>query len=708
MYSKDELDRFQDAVQTMKLYRRAELQNGAGDDLIEELYVDPLPNEHVHSVLRRPNTTFLVGRKGTGKSTIFSRAQKSLLSEKSAMSTYVDIKTVFESARTDPQTLTNLARDQNAMTPESVETFLVMSSFLRAVVEGIRDDIRKQLKSSWKLRVKESFTGTLDDLLLDLDRYVKDISTPNFIDVQGVRRTQVKSGSNTAENSEINASLNISANPGLTVGSSTNIGVNRTNEVEYEDILLRNIDIKRLIGSLQALLKPLGIKHLFVFIDDFSELPEKAMKMIVETLIAPLNNWSDEMIKFKIAAYPGRIFYGQIDKSKIDEVDLDIYNLYGTTSVSDMEMKGVDFTRRLVETRLNYFGLEASKFFAVKRSPTEDNQVWTALFNACLGNPRALGYVLVFLYEDQLLYEKQITVSSIADAAKRYYEEKIESYFKIGRFLHESFNERSTIYSLKELLESIVYRARDLREKSKSSVFQRIDGRHPTSHFNVNHSFESILSTLELNFFVTKYYVMSDRTGNKVNVYALNYGLCVKHSIAFGRPKENRSQRLYFVERVFDYNPIIQSYIARNQEIRCDTCGKEYEVQHLDSLRMFNMLCPSCKEGTCQVSNISRRYADLLESVSDEQLLPPTELGILNALDSQGDGLYANDIAGELDVSYQLVGKRAKKLDEMRLLDRVSGRGGRREYVLTETARATYFSDDDPGALELENDPQQT
>ena len=44
------------------------------------------------------------------------------------------------------------------------------------------------------------------------------------------------------------------------------------------------------------------------------------MQIVVDTILAPLNNWSDELIKFKVAGYPGRVYYGKIDKTKIDEI----------------------------------------------------------------------------------------------------------------------------------------------------------------------------------------------------------------------------------------------------------------------------------------------------------------------------------------------------------------------------------------------------
>ena len=118
---------------------------------------------------------------------------------------------------------------------------------------------------------------------------------------------------------------------------------------------MRTFNMKDYITRLKSLLQLISITRLFVFVDDFSELPEPAMKLVVDTLLAPLNNWSEELIKFKVAAYPGRVYYGAIDRTKIDEINLDLYSLYGTSDVADMEEKAIDFTRRLVEKRLEYY-----------------------------------------------------------------------------------------------------------------------------------------------------------------------------------------------------------------------------------------------------------------------------------------------------------------------------------------------------------------
>lgn len=697
-FSTEELEKFAEAIRLLKLYRRAEMETGDGKDLIEQLYVDPLPHDHVLKQIRQPTTTFIVGRKGTGKSTVFLRARKSLLAQKDSIAAYVDIKTVFESARVDPALATALGETDGALSDAALDQLLLLTTFLRAVVVGIRDDLRAQLDSSWKSRAREAFTGDYGDLERRLDEFLVALERPDFVNVQAIRTPSVRQRDQKAHAADIGTGVQATATgPSASLTASKKSSSEAELESQYSDVLLRNIDVRMLIAGLKALLQPLGIRHLYVFLDDFSELPEDAMRTVVDVLIAPLNNWSEELVKFKIAAYPGRIYYGNLDKSKLDEITLDLHSIYGQSGVASMEEKSSEFTKRLVERRLRYFGLDPNRFLDVGR----DAQLWDTLFQASMGNPRTLGYILFFAHESHLLYGKRITGQGVRDAAKRYYEEKLEPYFAMGAFLHESFDERSTIFSLKELLEQIVTRARSLRSKDSASIFQSIEGRHPTSHFNVSPWFEALLSTLELNFFLTKYFVMSNRDGQRVTVYALNFGLCEKYTIAFGRPTKSREQRLYFVERVFDYNPILQSYVSTNQEIQCDHCEAVFDSSELDSLKKYHMLCPSCREGTCVVTNIAKKYSDLVDRVSSEQLLPGTELGILRSLDSEARPLYAGEIAGELDVSHQLIGWRAKRLDEQNLIIREAAKGNRRTYKLTNDARRIYFDDRAAWGLQL-------
>jgi len=322
---------------------------------------------------------------------------------------------------------------------------------------------------------------------------------------------------------------------------------------------------------------------------------------------------------------------------------------------------------------------------------------------------RFSGYILFYSYETTIIYDKRIGVSTIQDAARRYYEEKIDHYFRLNKFLHETFEERSSIFSLRELLEEITKRAKTLRTYRESKVMSELTGRPPTSHFHVMGGYDPVLSTLELNFFLTKYYEMKDRDGREVSVYALNYGLCQQESISFGRPREKREHRLYFVERIFDFSPIVVSYIKVNQEIVCDHCGHRHGYDMLAAIQAFNMLCPECKVGTCRLVNLSRKYEQLIKSVAEESLLPGTELGILKTLHDERKQMFANEIAAELDCSYQLVGKRGRNLAERDLIVREENEKGRRVFEISNTAEGVYFTDTPEDEMDFrDKDLEQT
>jgi hypothetical protein len=275
---------------------------------------------------------------------------------------YVDIKTVFESSGTDPELLQKIEDQTAALPPKTLERLFLYRAFLRAVINAIKEDLKTRLKESFWTRIKNTFSGTIEELFESLDSLLEDAAADQFVSVVGIKQTESKSTGEQTAFSEVKgaASLQLSAKPGVEVGGAmaSSATTKSTDETSYGNILMRVFNIKEMIARLKSVLDTAGVKHLYIFVDDFSELPEDAMRVVVDSLLAPLNNWSDELIKFKVAAYPGRVYYGQIDKTKIDEVALDLFSLYGTTDVSDMEEKGIDFTRRLIERRLEeYCGL---------------------------------------------------------------------------------------------------------------------------------------------------------------------------------------------------------------------------------------------------------------------------------------------------------------------------------------------------------------
>lgn len=708
-FSSEELTGFAEAAHSLKLYRRADLREDVTDKtLIDKLYVDPLQNEAVLETMLRESTTFLIGRKGTGKSTVFQRAQHELRSRTNAISAYVDIKTVYEAADVDPAIPTQLAQAGLALSEEGLKKILLYRAFIRAVLLDVKKELKDQINSSMfnkvldKLGLKKSDIGSSIDELLEssFDSQITDITALKTIAAKISTET---TGSHKQTNKEQVGGGFSTKGAGIsgaleTGGETVSSKMASTSEV-YSEILLRTFNVNGVIEDLSSLLSGIGIKRLFIFIDDFSELPEDAMHVFVDTVLAPLNNWSNELIKFKVAAYPGRIYFGKIDPTKIDEVHIDLYRLYGDRDVSTMEEKGADFVKRLINSRFKHFvGSDFSRF-----CDSDPGAVYRELFYASMANPRILGHLLSNIRDSAIAYQQTIGRRVVQDASNKYYEEKIEPFFGMHKFAHESFSERASVFSLKELLESIVERAVQLRDYKDSKVTQEISGRTPSSHFHIAKSLDAALRTLELNFFLTLYYEMKDRDGKKVSVYALNHGLCTKYSVAFGRPSGHREHRLYFVERIFDYTSIVRGFLESNQEIKCNTCGTVYGLDKLDGLMMYDMLCPACKKGACEVINLSKKYETVIKSVDPSLLLPATELGILEALYTEHREMVASEIAGELDCSYQLVGRRGRNLADRGLVIREKNNVNRRVFAITEVARRDYFEGNNERSLDVDS-----
>lgn len=689
MLDQSAIEGFRKICQSLKLYRRADLVDDAsGDSLIDDLYVDPLPSGKVLSTLLEPHTTFLIGRKGTGKSTLFQKMQHDLLRRGFATSAYLDIKTIFESSQVDPAVGARLDAATLALPHAVLEKFLLQKAFVEALINEVRVQLKRRISQTtlWN-KVKEAFGGKISELDEALALLVASINVPTYENAVGILQRSLHQGREASQADSIDVSAKAAANPSIGLGLKHSDSTKTSDTADYSDVLIRTLRLKDFISQLKDILDRAKIKQLFILIDDFSELPYESMKLVVDGVLAPLNNWSDELVKLKIAAYPGRVYYGQIDKAKIDEVYLDLYRLHAPADVTTMEESAIDFTRRLVTERFRKFLPDRiGDVFAL-----EDTILWRELFYASLGNPRILGYVLHFASDMSTVRGSKITISIVRAATRKYYEDKIEPYFGLGRFLHDTFAERLSIFSLKELLEAIVNRARELRTH-ESDVFKKIDGVPMTSHFHVPISMEPILQTLELNFFVTKYFEMSDRSGKKVAVYCLNYGLCERYNIRFGRPTGERQFRLYFVERVFDFSSTVLSFLNKNQDISCGSCGTKFSFEQIDALRMYGMACPSCRTGTVTVANLSQKYAEQVRAVSEELLLERVDLNILAALEAEELPLRPKDIAEELDCSHQLVGRRAKGLEERELIIRTFD-GNQRIYEITGTARSAYFAD---------------
>lgn len=709
MYSKRDIENFFTAVNSLKKYRRADLLDDKGNTIIEELYVDLLPKDQVFRSCLSDNTTFLVGRKGTGKSTIILRLEKEYRRKKEYISCYLDTKTIFEGAKTEQLPVDHL---QGKIPQKALEIYLTERSFIQNVLTEIISELDKQFESTVD-KIK-SFLG-LDktkNVQLRLQELKKSISSNKHLKnielpvLQEISQKIKSSTEGAVENlSGANSDISIKASPSsasASVGYKENIGTKRFNkdndewENSFSQIFLRVFQIKNTISEIKEILEITNIRHLVVFLDDFSEIEESALKVFVDVVLAPLNNWSDEFIKFKIAAYPNRIHFGGIDRGKVDIIDLDFYNLYSDFDRATMEERAIDFTKRLIESRISYFSNCGVEYFFDTKSENIDVYL-RLIFQISMNVPRIVGYILFYCYNSSILYGKPITKKSLESASKKYYQKVIESFFDTTTYSLISYDEKISSLQQREMLGEIVNSLKSIRKniitgKLKSQVYQSDKNNPFTSHFNFTPNYEQFLKTLELNFFISKYGEMSDRDGSKVSIYSINYGLAILQNLRWGKPNGSK-YRKYFIARPFDFNSLIENFLKKSKKIQCinPECGKVYPYEKLEFLKFTKMKCVECQHPVT-IQSVSDTIKEELSKIDNTKLLPKINFSILYELHKLEEPVYAKEIAEELDVSSNLVAARARKMDrEQGLINRE--RVGLLVYSITKEAKRMYFKE---------------
>ena len=411
----------------------------------------------------------------------------------------------------------------------------------------------------------------------------------------------------------------------------------------------------------------------------------------MDSIISPLNNWSEEFIKFKISAYPNRYFLGDIDSTKIDLLHLDYYNLYSLNTSSDSINQALNYTERLLTKRFNYFcKKDITEFFDEK---VDIKEFYKEIFYITANVPRSIGRLLWYVDRFTISKGNKISIKYLHIASEQFYKEAIEEFFSKTMHVKFSYDEKLNKYHLENILKSIVNKAKQNKTeigKSDAIIFMEYNtNTAPTSFFYLEKdpAYENILSSLELNYFITKYNEQKDKDGRFINVYWLNHGLCQKENIIFGKG----SDRKYIIERRFNYGALIKDYIDSAQEIKCQTCGKVFDIVELEMLKKYSMKCYEC-QGNCVI-------ADLNVNLPEPSMttLPEIEYDLLYTLAVNKKPLFASQIAAELDCSYQLISKRAMKLKELgylkkkkEILDEYKSFGQRSYYYLTEKAYSEF------------------
>lgn len=690
---------FRIIADTLRQYRRADLKDFTigNEDILERLYTDPLPDRAILKTIVSPNTTFVVGRKGTGKSTIFAMAQRELRKQGKNITAYIDVKALYDSTKQNIVISRTSTRD---IDEQALQIHLIRKQFISEI---LRELINETKKISDSLNLLQRWVGQKKKyamLMENLEEIKGELTNSNLKQhelpiLQTISKKQ-KLNEKDAFKKGTKIKGKIAANNPNIVAEISRFDEALTDEElfrEYTDVLLRSFPFNDIIKQISELLKNAGLERMYVFFDDFSELTWMDQRLFVDVILAPLNNTSNERIKLKIAAYPGRVYYGKIDPTKIDEIPLDFFNLYKSIKLPEIESSAIDYTKRLISRRFDYYNLSFQDYV----DPREDlEEIFNLLFAVTINIPRVLGYILHYCYLDKISRGKTISRQAVVSASQRYYEVKLLPYFQLNRYSLEPYDQKLDRHNQKKLLDSIVDKAKSVKKQAtsgqlNSTLFHGLTN-PPTSHFTISTDMETILNSLEFNTIVSKYHQMRDKDGRDISVFALYYGLCASERMEWGYPRKKRYDKDYFKQRSFNFNTALHEFLANTQTIKCEKCGMAFPVEQIEMFKFYKWKCPECQEGKCSLIKLDDDFKWELDQLKENIMLESVELDILKTIKDEDRPMKAKEISALMDITYQLVGKRTDKLQEMGYVDK-KYIDNQRHSSITSQAISIYFND---------------
>jgi hypothetical protein len=297
------------------------------------------------------------------------------------------------------------------------------------------------------------------------------------------------------------------------------------------------------------------------------------------------------------------------------------------------------------------------------------DEYYKVIFQICSCIPRNIGKVLFYAQKRSISQGKLITKSILQESAEEQYNNDIEPIITKDEFFqYKSYGELFKRSQLKTLVQKIIEKAKDNKKKigeSNATIFKDYSTSNAPSQFLFvrKGEIENYLSTLEINFLITRISEQKDKgdyvdkkfVSNEFVVYTINYGLCQKENIVF----EETSNRKYRIERIFDFNKLVEEWSNNSAYVKCNNCGAEFDTSEWEKILEFDRFCKNCK--TPNVCELIRRIDPQIELNFDENgiennenILKNEQLRIIHCLFIE-DIMSESLIASELDIAPETV-----------------------------------------------------
>lgn len=584
----------------------------------------------------------LVGRRGTGKTTLIYRA-------------FVECMRSWQAgesiALTGPQTLGIYIDLSKCHSLDS--TTGSFSDFEHVFVTELCDSISQQLTRFWptlsqqptlfkrifravELKQASEVQRELANLALLLQEGIPRLTKFQSRGVEETTRTKA------SDRAGISASIEIDK-AGLAAELAEDAESESTRKTNVIQDTTYRLSIADILRTLQSLREKANISAIYVFIDEFSSLSNDLQGRFTTLLRKILGTHAGVFIKLCAITDNYSLGSSIILQRDLFEISLDLDAYVERCNSLNQAMAGLrEQAERIVTNRL-----EAYRCPPVEALFDTPDETWGLLSLEAMGVPRTLGIVLQQAWNRRRSEGAPRLRKSDIDYGIRY-----ASKAYLNQMLGASNSGVAIPAHVADLWYALLERATEERKK---------EGR-AASHFLVLPKHEEVLKYLNMFFLI--HLLTQSRTTKKDkasrSLYCFDYGICIENNLDYTTDKNVlRQQRFAYDDVIMPF----EAYYSRLQEptficAQCKRVYKESEVKLGDRVLSF---CPEDR-ADLRPYDFGRAFSSYTEE----------EIKIIGAIRSASaqDHLIARQVADDVGCYVQKVAKFGEKLDKEQVISR--------------------------------------
>ena len=607
---------------------------------LRKYYVDYFG--HLRQVLA-PQDHIIVGRRGTGKTTLLYRA----LIE--CVESWSDATTIAK-----PKSL-GIYLDLSKCQPLVDKANGDFVDFEHIFASELVDALKTELNRTWPALNSEK--GLFDNIFSASDRRKKEdtkkaIEKLASVISSGVLRTidaggtqKLRSATEVVQESRNSIGVTLIPNQ-LSIKGEESDAIKSAEKLEAEGGVTTTyrLTIQDVLRNLGEIRKAAGISHIVLLIDEFSAL-NLDLQLRFSTLARKILG-NHEGVFLKICAITDNYSLGSsiILQRDLFELPLDLDAYVEHHGSLGSAMDGLkELAKSIVTTRLKAFGLnESISLFEDEDSAYED------LSKSSMGVPRTLGIVVKEAWNRSVIQGRsKISKTDVEYGVKYASKAYLKQFLGACGVAIPQFNN--------DIWDGLLQRA--IRERAKSES-------GGASHFLALPEHESKLKWLHMFFLI--HLIESGRTTKKEkesrNLYAFDYGICIENNIKYDTDKNLvRQQRFAYDDCLQPFDDLFQR--NREPEFKCPVCQTVYrESELLIGGKILLSFCPRDKTDLMPLITTVQGISDFTEE----------EIKIVGAIRSakQEDRLIARRIADDVGCYVQKVSKFGERLQKESVIQR--------------------------------------